>query len=34
MTKHFIPSHGGYKDLLTFQKSEIVYDSTVKFCAD
>jgi four helix bundle protein len=34
MTDHFIPSHGGYKDLLTFQKAEIVYDATVKFCAD
>ena len=34
MTDHFIPSHGGYKDLLTFQKAEIVYDATVKFCAE
>jgi len=30
----FIPPHGGYKDLLSFQKAEIVYDATVKFCAD
>ncbi len=34
MTRHFIPPHGGYKDLLTFQKAEIIYDATVKFCAD
>ncbi len=34
MTVQFIPPHGGYKDLLTFQKAEIVYDATVKFCAD
>ena len=34
MTEQFIPPHGGYKDLLAFQKAEIVYDATVKFCAD
>lgn len=34
MTDQFIPPHGGYKDLLAFQKAEIVYDATVKFCAD
>lgn len=34
MTDHFIPPHGGYQDLLSFQKAEIVYDATVKFCAD
>ena len=34
MTGRIIPPHGGYKDLLSFQKSEIVYDATVKFCAD
>lgn len=34
MSEQFIPSHGGYKDLLSFQKAEIVYDATVKFCAD
>jgi len=28
----FIPPHGGYKDLLSYHKAEIVYDATVKFC--
>jgi four helix bundle suffix protein len=28
----FIPSHGGYKNLLSYQKAEIVYDATVYFC--
>jgi four helix bundle suffix protein len=28
----FIPKHGGYKSLLTFQKAEIIYDGTVYFC--
>ena len=28
----FIPAHGGYEDLLSFQKARIVYDGTVKFC--
>ncbi|MBX3291148.1 MAG: four helix bundle suffix domain-containing protein [Acidobacteria bacterium] len=30
----FIPSHGGYRKLLAYQRAEIVYDATVKFCAD
>lgn len=34
MTDGFIPAHGGYKNLLAFQKAEIVYDATVRFCAD
>jgi four helix bundle suffix protein len=29
---HFIPAHGGYADLLAFQKARIVYDGTVVFC--
>jgi four helix bundle suffix protein len=29
----FIPPHGGYQDLLSYRKSEIVYDATVRFCA-
>ncbi|MFO7535355.1 MAG: four helix bundle suffix domain-containing protein [Kiritimatiellia bacterium] len=33
MTERFIPAHGGYKNLLAFQKAEVVYDATVKFCA-
>jgi four helix bundle suffix protein len=32
MTEGFIPSHGGYHKLLSYQKSEIVYDATVYFC--
>jgi len=32
MTEHFIPPHGGYEDLLSFQKARIVYDGTVRFC--
>jgi len=28
----FIPAHGGYKNLKSYQMSEIVYDATVKFC--
>ena len=28
----FIPAHGGYQKLKSFQMSEIVYDATVKFC--
>ena len=32
MPKNFIPPHGGYEDLLSFQKARIVYDGTVRFC--
>lgn len=32
MTNKFIPSHGGYRKLLSYQKAEIVYDATVYFC--
>src|SRR4029434_4031576 len=32
MAAHFIPPHGGYEDLLSFQKARIVYDGTVRFC--
>jgi four helix bundle suffix protein len=32
MAEHFIPSHGGYEDLLSFHKARIVYDATVRFC--
>src|SRR5438034_4187794 len=28
----FIPAHGSYRDLLTYQKSEIVFDLTCRFC--
>ncbi|HSA34770.1 MAG TPA: four helix bundle suffix domain-containing protein [bacterium] len=28
----FIPAHGGYQTLRSYQKAEIVYDATVYFC--
>lgn len=28
----FIPKHGGYRNLITYQKAEIIYDGTVYFC--
>lgn len=34
MTVNIIPPPGGYQELLSFQKAQIVYDATVKFCAD
>lgn len=27
----FIPRHGGYKNLITYQKAEIIFDATVHF---
>src|SRR6476620_9449245 len=30
--QNFIPPHGGYEELLSFQKARIVYDVTVCFC--
>ncbi|NCC50458.1 MAG: four helix bundle protein [Spartobacteria bacterium] len=30
----FIPAHGGYQDLLSYQRSVVVYDATVVFCRD
>lgn len=33
MSDGFIPAHGGYQDLLSYQKSVIVYDVTVRFCS-
>jgi len=32
MTEGFIPPHGGYQKLLSYQKAEVVYDATVYFC--
>lgn len=32
MSDTFISPHGGYQDLLSFQKARIVYDATVYFC--
>ena len=34
MTEKFIPPHGGYQSLLSYQRAEVVYDATTKFCAD
>jgi four helix bundle protein len=28
----FIPPHGGYEKLLSYPKSQIIYDATVRFC--
>jgi four helix bundle suffix protein len=28
----FIPRHGGYKSLLSYQKAVVIYDATVRFC--
>jgi len=30
--KGFIPPHGGYQNLMSYQMAEIVYDATVYFC--
>jgi len=32
MAKDFIPQHGGYENLRSYQKATIVYDATVYFC--
>lgn len=32
MTGPIIPPHGGYQNLASYQKSEIVFDATVYFC--
>jgi len=32
MSEGFIPLHGGYQNLLSYRKAEIVYDATVYFC--
>lgn len=29
--KNFIPEHGGYKNLITYQRAEIIYDATLYF---
>lgn len=33
MADGFIPRHGGYRGLLSYQKAEIIYDATVYFCS-
>ncbi len=30
----FIPPHGGYQDLLSYQRAVVIYDATVAFCRD
>ncbi len=32
MSPGFIPKHGGYRDLLSYRKAQVVYDATVRFC--
>jgi four helix bundle suffix protein len=32
MPEGFIPPHGGYRKLFAFQRAEVVYDATVRFC--
>ena len=32
MAEGFIPPHGGYRKLLSYQRAEVVYDATVRFC--
>ena len=32
MSERFIPQHGGYENLLSFQKARAIYDATVWFC--
>lgn len=32
MSEGFIPPHGGYHELLSYRKTVIVYDATVRFC--
>ena len=32
MSDGFIPKHGGYANLLSYQKAEIVFDATACFC--
>ena len=27
----FIPTHGGYRNLITYQKAEVIYDGTIYF---
>lgn len=31
-TPGFIPPHGNYRELLSFQKTEVIYDLTYRFC--
>jgi len=31
-TRGFIPAHGNYRELLSYQKAEVIYDLTYRFC--
>src|SRR5258707_4997728 len=31
-TSGFVPPHGNYRELLSYQKAEVVYDLTYRFC--
>ncbi len=33
MANTFIPPHGNYRELLSYQKAEVVYDITFRFCS-
>lgn len=33
MPRPIIPPHGGYRSLLSYQRAEVVFDATVRFCA-
>jgi hypothetical protein len=32
MERKFIPPHGGYRNLLSWKKAEIIFDATARFC--
>jgi len=32
MPRGFIPAHGGYANLLSYRKTQIIYDATIRFC--
>jgi four helix bundle suffix protein len=32
MTERFIPPHGGYQQLRSYRKAQLVYDGTLRFC--
>ena len=32
MTEGFIPAHGGYETLLSYQQAKVVYDGMARFC--
>ncbi|MFA6724875.1 MAG: four helix bundle protein [Lentisphaeria bacterium] len=34
MSEKFIPQSGGYRRLISYQKAEIIYEATVRFCHD